>query len=83
MNPEFRRNLLLELTLHRLVAMPLILLLLYGAAGLIDYGDTVSGIAGFVILILLVAWGSRLAADAVLGEVAGRTWDSQRMSALG
>ncbi|MBE9554521.1 MAG: hypothetical protein IMF05_13745 [Proteobacteria bacterium] len=83
MNPEFRRNLLLELTLHRLVAMPLILLLLYGAAGLIDYGDTVSGIACFVILILLVAWGSRLAADAVLGEVAGRTWDSQRMSALG
>ena len=83
MNPEFRRNVLLELTLHRLVAMPLILLLLYGAAGLIDDGDSVSSIAGFVMLMLLVAWGSRLAADAVLGEVAGRTWDSQRMSAQG
>lgn len=83
MNPEFRRNLLLELTLHRLVAMPLILLLLYGAAGLADDGDAVSSIAGFVMLMLLVAWGSRLAADAVLGEVAGRTWDSQRMSAQG
>jgi hypothetical protein len=83
MNPEFRRNLLLELTLHRLVAMPLILLLLYGAVGLIDYGDTLSSTAGFVMLLLLVAWGSRLAADSVLGEVAGRTWDSQRMSALG
>ena len=83
MNPEFRRNVLLELTLHRLIAMPLILLLLYGAAGLVDDGDSVSGIAVFVMLMLLVAWGSRLAADAVLGEVAGRTWDSQRMSALG
>lgn len=82
MNPEFRRNLLLELTLHRLVAMPLVLLLLYGAAGLVD-DQAVSYIAGLVILILLAAWGSRLAADAVLGEVAGRTWDSQRMSSLG
>lgn len=83
MNPEFRRNLLLELTLHRLVAMPLILLLLYGAAGLVDDGSAVSPLAMFVMGLLLVAWGSRLAADAVLGEVAGRTWDSQRMSALG
>lgn len=82
MNPEFRRNLLLELTLHRLVAMPVVLLLLYGAAGLVD-AQAVSYIAGLVMLILLAAWGSRLAADAVLGEVAGRTWDSQRMSALG
>lgn len=83
MNPEFRRNMLLELTLHRIVAMPLILILLYGAAGLIEYGDAVSPIASVVMLVLLVAWGSRLAADAVLGEVVGRTWDSQRMSALG
>lgn len=83
MNPEFRRNLLLEFTLHRLVAMPLILLLLYGAAALVEDGDAVSPVAMFVIGMLLVAWGSRLAADAVLGEVAGRTWDSQRMSALG
>jgi hypothetical protein len=83
MNPEFHRNLLLELTLHRLVAMPVILLLLYGAVGLVDDGDSISSMASFVMLILLVAWGSRLAADAVLGEVAGRTWDSQRMSALG
>jgi hypothetical protein len=82
MNPEFRRNLLLELTPHRLVVMPLILLLLYGAAGLVEGGEAASSVAGFVMLILLVAWGTRLAADAVLGEVAGRTWDSQRMSAL-
>jgi hypothetical protein len=82
-NPEFHRNLLLELTLHRLVAMPLILLLLYGTASLVADSEAVSYVASLVILILLVAWGSRLAADSVLGEVAGRTWDSQRMSALG
>jgi len=83
MNPEFRRNLLLELTLHRLVAMPLVLLLLFGASGLVNDAEAISYIAGLVMLVLLVAWGSRLAADTVLGEVAGRTWDSQRMSAQG
>lgn len=83
MNPEFRRNLLLELSLHRLVAMPLILLLFYSAAGLAGDANTVSSAANFVIMGLLVIWGSRLAADTVLGEVAARTWDAQRMSALG
>ena len=83
MNPELHRNLLLELTPHRLVAMPAILLLLFtavGAAG--DRGD-VSDVSVYIMFGLLLLWGSRLAADAVLGEVAGRTWDAQRMSSLG
>lgn len=83
MNPEFRRNLLLEMTPYRLAAMPLVLLLLYGAVGLSGDRSAVSASASFVMVGLLTVWGSRLAADAVLGEVAGRTWDSQRMSALG
>lgn len=83
MNPEFRRNLLLEMTPYRLVGMPLLLLLIYGAAGLFDGIDAASAFSTVVIVGLLVIWGTRLAADAVLGEVAGRTWDSQRMSAMG
>jgi len=82
-NPEFYRNLLLELTLHRLIAMPLILLLIYAAAGLGGNAETVSEIANIVIIGLLVLWGTRLTADAVLGEVRARTWDSQRMSGIG
>jgi hypothetical protein len=83
MNPEFRRNLLLEMTPYRLAVMPVVLLLLYGAAGLSGDPEAVSWVARMVMVALLFLWGSRLAADAVLGEVAGRTWDSQRMSALG
>lgn len=83
MNPEFRRNLLLELTAHRLIAMPLILLLIYAAAWLGGNAQDVSSAARYVMTGLLVLWGTRLAADAVLGEVAGRTWDSQRMSTIG
>ncbi len=83
MNPEFHRNLLLELTLHRLIAMPLILLLIYAAAWFGgDRGD-VSDIAWYAMMGLLVLWGTRLAADSVLGEVTARTWDSQRMSTIG
>ncbi len=83
MNPEFQRNLLLELTVHRLIAMPLILLLIYAAAGLGGNAETVSETAHAVIVGLLVLWGTRLTADAVLGEVRARTWDSQRMSGIG
>lgn len=83
MNPEFYRNLLLELTLHRLIALPLILLLVYAAAGLGGNADMAYEVAWYVMMGLLVLWGTRLAADSVLGEISGRTWDSQRMSALG
>lgn len=83
MNPEFHRNLLLELSLHRLVAMPLILLLFYGAVGLVGNSGSVSYSATLIIIGVLVVWGSRLAVDTVLGEVTARTWDAQRMSALG
>lgn len=83
MNPEFRRNLLLELTLHRLVAMPVILLLIYFAAWAIEDEDGVASIAMVLMVGMLILWGTRLAGDAVLGEVTGRTWDAQRMSALG
>jgi hypothetical protein len=82
-NPEFRRNLSLELTLHRLIAMPLILLLIYAAAGLGGNAETVSDVAWYAMMGMLVLWGTRLAADAVLGEVVSRTWDSQRMSTIG
>ena len=83
MNPEFYRNLLLELSLHRLIAMPVILLLIYAAAGVGDDSETVSDIAYTVMIGLLVLWGTRLTADSVLGEVRARTWDSQRMSGIG
>ena len=83
MNPEFHRNLLLDMSLHRLIGTPLVLLLIYTAVGLADDADSMAKAAQVVMLLALVLWGTRLAADSVLGEVAARTWDSQRMSSLG
>ena len=87
-NPEFRRHVWLELTPHRLAAMPLLLGLLFAfvylsvrAAGGQAAGAT-AGVALWTFGGLVLLWGTRLAADALGDEIRGRTWDGQRMSAL-
>jgi hypothetical protein len=86
MNPEFRRNLWLELSLHRLVAMPavmlLVLALVYSAASG-NKLDSVAMTAAGIAAALLGIWGTRCASDCVMEEVRARTWDGQRMSAIG
>jgi hypothetical protein len=85
MNPELRRNLWLQFSPLRLVIAPLavgIVLLLVWL--LTDHShDVVASTAEWYFLILVLFWGTRRAADLVAEEVAGGTWDSQRMSALG
>lgn len=85
MNPEFRRNLWLELTLHRLVAMPavlaLVLALVYAASD--EGAGSVAMAAAVIAGGLLGVWGSRNAVECVAEEVRARTWDGQRMSAIG
>ncbi len=87
MNPEFRRNLWLEFSPQRLIAMPLVLGLIFAAIYVTSDGPR----QGFSIMILVakplflalaVLWGTRLAAAAVASEVQDRTWDGQRLSAL-
>ncbi len=94
MNPELRRYLWLELSPARLIAMPLVigaLMLLVGAwafqagqpmggADLLE-GFTALGSTGFALLVLF--WGARLSANAVIREIADRTWDQQRLSSTG
>lgn len=85
MNPEFRRNLWMELTTHRLVAMPavlvLVLALVYAASE--ERAGNVAMAAAAIAGALLGIWGSRNAVECVAEEVRARTWDGQRMSAIG
>ncbi|WP_439815173.1 hypothetical protein [Zavarzinia sp. CC-PAN008] len=80
MNPELRRNLWLEFSPTRVIMMPLILALVLAIAWM---SNSVPSVARTVTGILLILWGTRLAADAVLAEVADRTWDAQRSASLG
>lgn len=82
MNPEFQRNLWLELPAHRLVAMPAVLLLVFFGAYMAGGSLSFAGAAQALIAVLLIVWGSRLSAESVLNEIIGHTWDAQRMSAI-
>lgn len=82
MNPEFRRYLWLELTLQRLVIMPLVLGMLFFLIIKGDSGDSGGQFALVTFMILVVAWGGKLSADSIVDEVNARTWDNQRMSSL-
>jgi len=84
-NPEFRRNLWLELTPLRLLGMPLILVAMFFLAWLLDdhqFGNGVKGLALSLFIALTFLWGVRQAAESVLGEIRERTWDWQRMSSI-
>jgi hypothetical protein len=88
LNPELRRNLWLELTLHRLIAMPVVLAMVFalfyarGTDGA-DSAASVAVAAAWIAGLLLGGWGVRNAGDSVLEEVRARTWDAQRLSAIG
>ena len=85
-NPEFRRNLWLELTPYRLVGMPLILGCLFFLAYTLDgkrYGAGVANTALVLFGLLAFLWGTRLASEALISEIRDHTWDSQRMSVIG
>ena len=84
-NPEFLRNLWLELTPHRIIGMPAALaalfFLLYLIAG-IDYLSTISTGSMTVFFLLTLLWGTRLAGETLVNEVQDKTWDQQRMSSI-
>jgi hypothetical protein len=79
MNPELLRNVWLELTVRRLIAMPLVL----GALLMLWSSNTfVANLAGGFFGVITILWGTRQAADAVASEVTESTWDWQRLSTL-
>jgi len=85
-NPEFRRNLWLSFSPHRLIGMPALLALTFTAVALANSGDQVANglyAASTSIFIFIVwLWGARNANATIVDELRDKTWDQQRMSAL-
>jgi len=84
-NPEFDRNLWLELSPHRLIALPVVfgLLLLLNLALNDNQLLKPSAYAAIALFLFYTGiWGTKLAAGSVFEEVVGRTWEWQRMSGL-
>lgn len=86
MSPEFLRHAWLELTPYRLVAMPVVLIGVFLVALLFAGGNWGSDLAIAAVVVfagIVFPWGNRMIADSLTQEIAGNTWDRQRMSALG
>jgi hypothetical protein len=83
MNPELQRNLWLELTPRRVIMMAAVLGLVFLAFSLASGRSGLSTAAEYAFYGIVIVWGSRDAAQAVVGEIRDRTWDGQRLSALG
>ena len=85
MNPELLRNLWLEMTPHRLIAMPLILAALFFVIYLIAQQSAIPVIKSVSMLmyfLLALFWGTRLAGESIINEIRDYTWDTQRMTAI-
>jgi hypothetical protein len=82
-NPEFVRNVWLEMTPRRILLMIAVLGLIFFAATLVGSSWTPSESASWLYYLIVVVWGSRSAALSVVGEIRDRTWDGQRLSSLG
>ncbi len=82
-NPEFTRNLWLQLSWPRLLAAVIVLGILYYAGIAAGIGNGTMATAGrWLFNIIIGFWGTRRAADALAEEVSGNTWETQRMSGL-
>ena len=86
MNPEFKRQLWLELDPGRVVVLAIVLGALFTLMGMLDArgipGVAVPTVALVTFIAMTVAWGAHRAGESVLAELRERTWDTQRISAL-
>ncbi len=85
MNPEFVRNLWLEAAPFRLALIAGVLLLVFAALSVSPFGQSgnAAAIAQLLYWFVTVLWGTRAAGLSVVGEIRERTWDSQKLSAIG
>ncbi len=82
LNPEFKRNLWLQFSLHRLVATPLILILIFLAIRISGAAGELPRFGGMLFIGIVWLWGTRNATSSIADELRDKTWDQQRMSAL-
>ncbi len=80
MSWEFRRNLWIQLTPHRLIATSIVLGVVFLTA---DRIGALRWVSAGVFFLFAGFWGTRRAADSIMEEVIGGTWQNQRMSAVG
>ncbi len=85
LNPEFRRQLYLELSPGRLLSIPAVLGTLFSLSYFLDgyrFGTATAKASLTLCLLSLLLWGARQTMDSIIEEYRENTWDTQRLSAL-
>jgi hypothetical protein len=86
-NPELIKNIQLELNPVKMVLMPTVLGMIFFIAYLNADEQTAMHsvqITALVLFELIVfVWGTKMAVESLVSEFNDRTWDSQRMTAIG
>jgi hypothetical protein len=85
MNPEFRRQLWLQFSASRLIVLPLLLATTFITVYLsvpIEPAEPLAAVAMLLFGVLVLGMGTFAAGGSVMDEIADRTWDQQRMSAM-
>ena len=83
MNPEFRRQLWLQMSSVRLILAPVVIAIVVALLASTD--ATISAIHGTARVALSLAvlfWGTSVVGTSIREEITGRTWNQQRMSRL-
>lgn len=84
-NPELRRNLWLEISLHRLLMMPLLIALLIAVSWVSNgyrFTHDVAQVSIWIFVLVTLVWGAKRVGDSLYEEQAERTWEWQRISGI-
>lgn len=82
-NPEFQRNVWIELTWYKVITTPLVMIALLYLGYLT--GDDISTVMRWAVglfTLLTIVYGAYLAGDSIADEVQEHTWPLQRLTAL-
>lgn len=86
LNPEFQRQLYLECSQARLIGVPTVLGIIFTFSYFIDgyrLGSATASASLTLFMLITLLWGARQTADSIVEEYRDKTWDTQRLSALG
>ena len=82
-NPEFRRQLWLQISVTRLILAPVVIAIVVALLASTDMTTSaIHGAAWIAFSLAVLFWGTSAAGTSMRDEITGRTWNQQRMSRL-
>ena len=83
-NPEFRRQLWLQISATRLILAPVVIAIVVVVLAAVESVDagSIHGTAWVALSLVVLFWGTSAAGNSIRDEINERTWNQQRMSRL-